>query len=67
MNLSEAMQMVIKDKQDMQEKYAKLAEQETDPLLKTFFNRSVKDAKKHEKKLHKKYEKLLSALKKEAF
>ena len=37
MNLSEAMDMVIKDEIELQEKYVKLAEQETDPLLKAFF------------------------------
>ncbi len=67
MNLSEAMDMVIKDEIELQEKYVKLAEQETDPLLKAFFVRIVKDAKYHEKKLHKKYEKLLSTLKRRTF
>ncbi len=67
MNLSEAMDMVIKDENEFQEKYTKLAEQETDPLLKTFFNRIVKDAKRHEKKLHKKYARILSTLKKRTF
>jgi rubrerythrin len=67
MNLSEAMEIVIKDECELQEKYSKLAEQETDPLLKAFFTRIVKDAKYHEKKLHKKYEKLLSTLKRRTF
>ena len=67
MNLSEAMEIVIKDEVELQEKYVKLAEQETDPLLKAFFARIVKDAKYHEKKLHKKYDKLLSTLKKRTF
>ena len=67
MNLSEAMDMVIKDEVELQEKYIKFAEQETDPLLKAFFTRIVKDAKYHEKKLHKKYGKLLSTLKKRTF
>ncbi|MFQ5965577.1 MAG: ferritin-like domain-containing protein [Candidatus Scalinduaceae bacterium] len=67
MNLSEAMEMVIKDEKELQEKYVKLAEQQTDPLLKTFFKRIVKDALNHEKKLHKKYERLLSTLKKKTF
>ncbi len=67
MNLSEAMDIVIKDESALQEKYAKLAEQETDPLLKAFFARIVKDAKTHEKKLHKKYGKILSTLKRRTF
>lgn len=33
MNLSKAMEMVIKEEKELQEKYTKLAEQETDPLL----------------------------------
>ena len=44
-----------------------MADQETDPFAKAFFNRIVKDAAKHEKKLHKKYEKILSALNKKTF
>ena len=67
MNLSEAIDMVVKDERMLQEKYAKIAEQEVDPFVKTFFNRIVKDAVKHEKKLHKKYEKLLAALNKKTF
>ena len=63
MNLSEAMEMVIKEEKELQEKYIKLAEQETDPLLKAFFNGIVRDSTKHEKKLNKKYTKLLSTLK----
>jgi rubrerythrin len=63
MNLSEAMEMVIKEEKELQEKYTKLVEQETDPLLKAFFNGIVKNSKKHEKILNKKYVKLLSTLK----
>ncbi|HHT9109366.1 MAG TPA: hypothetical protein ACFYD9_12020 [Candidatus Wunengus sp. YC64] len=67
MNLSEAIDMVTKDERELQEKYLKMADQETDPFAKAFFNRIVKDAAKHEKKLHKKYEKILSALNKKTF
>lgn len=67
MNLSEAIDMVTKDERELQEKYLKLADQETDPFAKAFFNRIVKDAAKHEKKLHKKYEKILATLNKKAF
>ncbi|MEP9410257.1 MAG: hypothetical protein HRF42_02440 [Candidatus Brocadia sp.] len=67
MNLSEAIDMVEKDERSLQEKYLKLAEQETDPFVKTFFNRIVKDAIKHEKKVHKKYKKILSSLNKKVF
>ncbi len=63
MNLSEAMEMVIKEVKELQVKYTKLAEQETDPLLKAFFKGILKDSTKHEKKLNKKYAKLLSTLK----
>jgi rubrerythrin len=63
MNLSEAMEMVIKEEQELQKKYTKLLEQEKDPFLKAFFNGIVKDSTKHEKKLNKKYVKLLSTLK----
>ncbi len=63
MNLSEAMEMVINEEKELQERYTNLAEKETDPLLKAFFNGIVKDSAKHEKKLHKKYVKLLSTLK----
>jgi len=66
-NLSEAIDMVTKDERELQEKYLKLADQETDPFAKAFFNRIVKDAAKHEKKLHKKYEKILSTLSKKTF
>ncbi len=57
------MEMVIKEEQELRKKYKKLAEQEKDPLLKAFFNGVVKDSTKHEKKLNKKYVKLLSTLK----
>ena len=67
MDLSEAMDMVTKDERELQEKYLKMADQETDPFVKAFFNRIVKDAAKHEKKLHKKYEKILTALNKKTF
>ncbi len=63
MNLSEAMEMVIKEEKEVKEKYSKLAEQETNPFLKAFFHGIVKDSAKHEKKLNKKYTKLLSTLK----
>ena len=53
MNLSEAIDMVVKDERSLQEKYLKLADGETDPFVKAFFNRIVKDATKHEKKLQK--------------
>jgi len=66
-NLSEAIDMVTKDERELQEKYLKMADQETDPFTKAFFNRIVKDAAKHEKKLHKKYEKILAALNKKTF
>jgi len=66
-NLSEAIDMVTKDERELQEKYLKMADQETDPFAKAFFNRIVKDAAKHEKKLHKKYEKILSTLNKKTF
>ncbi len=59
--------MVTKDERELQEKYLKMADKETDPFVKAFFNRIVKDAAKHEKKLHKKYEKILSALNKKTF
>ena len=64
MHLTEAMEMVIKEQKELQNKYTKLAEQETDPLLKAFFNRITKDSIKQEKKLNKKYVKLLSRLNK---
>ena len=67
MNLSEAIEMVAKDERELQEKYLKMADQETDPFVKAFFNRIVKDATKHEKKLRKKYEKILASLSKKTF
>ena len=67
MNLSEAIDMVTKDERELQEKSLKMADTETDPFAKAFFNRIVKDAAKHEKKLHKKYEKILSTLNKKTF
>lgn len=67
MNLSEAIDTVVKDERSLQEKYLKLADGETDPFVKAFFNRIVKDATKHEKKLQKKYEKILSSLNKKTF
>ncbi len=63
MNLSEAMEMAIEEVKVLQEKYTKLAEQTTDPMLKTFFNGIIRDSKKYEKKVNKKYVKLLSTLK----
>ncbi len=53
MNLSEVMDMVARDERELQEKYQKPAEQETDPFVKAFFSRVVKDAAKHEKKVQK--------------
>lgn len=50
MNLTEAIDMVAKDERDLQSKYTKLADGETDPFVKAFLNRIVKDAIKHEKK-----------------
>ena len=67
MNLSEAIDLVAKDERELQEKYLKMADQEADPFVKAFFNRIVKDATKHEKKLHKKYEKILASLSKKTF
>lgn len=67
MNLSEAIEIVIKDEIELQEKYTKLAEKQTDPLLKAFFDRIVIDAQNHERKLRKKYAKLLHTLKKRMF
>ena len=40
---------MIKEEKEVQEKYSKLAEQETDPFLKAFFHGIVKDSTKHEK------------------
>ncbi|MCF6148624.1 MAG: hypothetical protein E3K37_08190 [Candidatus Kuenenia sp.] len=67
MDLPDALEMVINDERELQEKYKKLAEEEQNPFVKAFFKRIVKDALKHEKKVHKKYEKLLSALKKKTY
>lgn len=67
MNLSEAMDMVAKDERELQEKYSKLASQETDPFVQVFLKRIVKDAIKHEKKVRKKYSKLLSTLNKKTY
>ncbi len=67
MDISEAMDTVMKDERALQEKYAKLAEQEKDPFVKVFLNRIVKDAMKHEKKVWKKHEKILATLKKRTF
>ena len=67
MNLSEAMDMVAHDERELQEKYLKLADMETDPFVKAFFSRIVKDAAKHEKKVQKKYAKLLSTLSKKTY
>lgn len=67
MNLSEAMKMVAMDERVLQEKYAKLAEQEKDPFVKAFLKRIVIDAIKHEKKIHKKYSKLLATLNKKTY
>ena len=67
MNLSEAIEMVAKDERELQEKYLKMGDTETDPFVKAFFNRIVKDARKHEKKLRKKYEKILASLNKKTF
>ena len=64
MHLTEAMEMVIKEEKETQNKYTKLAEQETDSLLKAFFNGIVKDSIILEKKVNKKYLKLLSTLNK---
>lgn len=48
-------------------KYLKLAEQETDPFVKAFFHRIVKDAVRHEKKVYKKYEKILHTVSKKTY
>ena len=64
MHLTEAMEMVIKEQKELQNKYTKLAEQETDSLLKAFFNGIIKDSIIHEKKVNKKHLKLLSTLSK---
>ncbi|MDR4506837.1 MAG: hypothetical protein MRJ65_01145 [Candidatus Brocadiaceae bacterium] len=67
MDLSEAMDMAINDERALQEKYSRLAQEENNPFVKAFLERIVVDAKKHEKRLRKKYEKLLAGLKKKAF
>ncbi len=67
MNLSEAIGIVAKDERELQEKYTRLADQETDPFVKAFFGSVVKDATKHEKKVHKKYGKILATLNKKTF
>ncbi len=67
MNLIEAINMVAKDERELQEKYSKVIEQETDPFVKAFLQRIVKDAIKHEKKVYKKYEKVLAALNKKTY
>ncbi|MBM4055083.1 MAG: rubrerythrin [Planctomycetes bacterium] len=67
MDLPDALEMVINDERALQEKYKNLAEEEKNPFVKEFFKRIVKDAINHEKKLHKKYEKILSALKKKTY
>ncbi|HHT9130399.1 MAG TPA: hypothetical protein ACFYEC_06000 [Candidatus Brocadiaceae bacterium] len=67
MDISEAMDTVMKDERALQEKYAQLAEQEKDPFVKAFFNRIVKDAIKHEKKVWKKHEKILATLQKRTY
>ncbi|BBO18474.1 conserved hypothetical protein [Candidatus Brocadia pituitae] len=59
--------MVAKDERELQEKYSKVIEQETDPFVKAFLQRIVKDAIKHEKKVYKKYEKVLAALNKKTY
>ncbi|TVM03856.1 MAG: hypothetical protein CV087_03035 [Candidatus Brocadia sp. WS118] len=67
MNLTDAIDMVAKGERDLQEKYTKLAEEETDPFVKAFLHRIVKDAIKHEKKIYKKYEKVLATLNKKTY
>ena len=67
MNLSEAIDMIAKDERALQEKYLRLADEESDPFVKAFFNRIVKDATKHERKVNKKYAKILAALSKKTF
>lgn len=67
MNLFEALDMVAKDEKDLQEKYLKLADQEADPFVKAFLQRIVKDAVKHEKKVYKKYEKILNIINKKTY
>ncbi|MCF6156513.1 MAG: hypothetical protein E3K36_15015 [Candidatus Brocadia sp.] len=67
MDLSQALDIVAKDERELQEKYLKLADQETDPFVKAFFHRIVKDAVKHEKKVNKKYEKILRTISKKTY
>ncbi|OQZ04242.1 MAG: hypothetical protein B6D34_04515 [Candidatus Brocadia sp. UTAMX1] len=67
MNLTEAIDMVAKDERDLQSKYTKLADEERDPFVKAFLNRIVKDAMKHEKKIYKKYEKVMATLNKKTY
>lgn len=67
MNLFEALDMVAKDEKELQEKYLKLADLEIDPFVKAFFHRIVKDAVKHEKKVYKKYEKILNTINKKTY
>ncbi len=67
MNLSQALDMVAKDERELQEKYLKIADQETDPFVKAFFHRIVKDAVRHEKKVYKKYEKILKTVNKKTY
>ena len=67
MNLSEALDMVAKDERELQEKYSKMAEQELDPFVQAFFHRIVKDAMRHEKKVYKKYEKILHTINKKTY
>ncbi|GAN32642.1 MAG: hypothetical protein DYG83_01915 [Candidatus Brocadia sp. AMX2] len=67
MDLYQALDMVAKDERQVQEKYLKLAEQETDPFVKAFFHRIVKDAVRHEKKVYKKYEKILHTVSKKTY
>ncbi len=64
MHLTEAMKVVIQEQKELQNKYTKLAEQETDSLLKAFFNGIVKGSIIREKKMNKKYLKLLTTLNK---
>lgn len=67
MNLSQALDMIAKDERELQEKYLKLADQETDPFVKAFLHRIIKDAVKHEKKVYKKYEKILRTVNKKTY
>lgn len=67
MDLSQALDMVAKDERELQEKYLKIADEETDPFVKAFFHRIVKDAIRHEKKVYKKYEKILNTINKKTY